>query len=61
MKIRKRSTPLDMLAFDHHKHSVNVSTHHQSINVTIRQDDRIVLQHTYTPEQFISLLMRDAQ
>lgn len=62
MKTSKRTVPLDMLSFEHREYRVSVFTEGQrTIAVRVSKDGKEVHSQNLTPEQFISLLMRDAK
>lgn len=61
MKVSKRPVPLDFLAFEHKGHRVTVTTHRQTIAVGVSKDGKEIHRQHLTPEQFISLLMRDSK
>lgn len=61
MKVSKRAVPNDILSFEHKEYSVYVGTNRNVLDIRVRQDDRVILWQSMTPEQFISLLMRDAK
>jgi hypothetical protein len=61
MKVHKRSIPMDGLCFEHKGYTVRLFPHRNKVTVTIEKDDRILYDEWLTPEQLISLLMRDAR
>lgn len=61
MKVSKRTVPLDMLSFEHKDYRVSVYQNRNMITMAVSKDGKALLMRHITPEQFISLLMRDAQ
>lgn len=61
MKVSKRTVPLDMLSFEHKNYRVSVYQNRNTITMAVSKDGEELLMRHITPEQFISLLMRDAQ
>lgn len=62
VKINRRSVPLDILSVDGDGYHVYVGTDGKShIQIVIMKDGREVYMQPMTFQQFVSLLMRDAQ
>lgn len=51
---------MDALCFTHKSYKARVMTHRNKITVDIEKDGKCVHNEWITPEQFITLLMRDA-
>lgn len=60
MKVSKRTVPNDMLSFEHKGYHVSVYTNRNVLRISIHKDGQELQYIHVTPEQFISLLMRDA-
>jgi hypothetical protein len=61
MKTSKRPIPMDALCIEDKGYKVRMMTHHHKITVSIEKDGRLIHDEWITPEQLISLLMRDAR
>lgn len=61
MKVSKRVVPQDILAFEHKSYRVYVGTNRNVLDIRIHKDGQVVHWQSMTPEQFVSLLMRDAK
>lgn len=56
MKVRRRTTPLDMMSVEQKDQSVIVFTHHSTITMVAYKDNRPVETHEFTFDQFYSLI-----
>lgn len=61
MKVSKRTVPMDVLAAKKGAYSIFLGTHREQIEVTVHKDGKLVHSQWFAFEQFVSLLMRDAQ
>ena len=61
MKIGTKEVKKDELSFEHADHSVHVFTHRGFVNFNILKSGKVVYGACVTPDEFISILMRDAK
>lgn len=59
MKVSKRTVPLDMLSFEHKGYRISVYQDRNLITFAVSKDGKELHMQSVTPEQFISLLLRD--